>query len=73
MDTPTLVQNDVTSGIIAYQAHHKLIIKGGPGNEATHIASHPPRASGELKTTLGKGCSLEFFVNEANPLQLEER
>ena len=34
LDTPTLTENDVTSGNFAYQAHQKFDVKGGPGDEA---------------------------------------
>ena len=34
LDTPTPAENDVTSGNLAYQALHKLKLKGGPGDEA---------------------------------------
>ena len=37
MDTPKLVESDVTQCIFAYQALSKPKIKGGPGAEATLV------------------------------------
>ena len=43
MDTPTLIQSDVTLFIFTYQAHHEQKLKEGPGNVAIQNHYSDPR------------------------------
>ena len=65
MDTPTLVQNDVTRCIFAHQALSKQKIKRGPGDEAIYIQG--------LLEVKGGGWSFKRYLGTVMPKWNEQK